>query len=133
MKYYRTISLLLAIIFLVVGLTFLFFANGVLAFFNGYAAQLGMAQTPPDGVNFYLILAAGYMYLVTLLAFFMYRHPGSRKYPLLLANAKLCSSLLSLGFFLLVQPCLIYLANCLVDGFIGIVALFFYFKIKAQQ
>jgi hypothetical protein len=133
MKYYRLISLCLAVIFSLVGLIFLFFSSGVLIFFNDIAFYLGMEPSPVQGVDFYLILAAGYMYLVSLLAFLMVKHPDNRFFPLLLTNAKLASSLLSLGFFILHQPYLIYLTNCLVDGFIGMLILVFYLKMKKQH
>jgi hypothetical protein len=133
MKYYRTISLLMAVIFAVVGLIFLFFADGVLEFFNALAALAGMKLSPLRGVDFYLILASGYMYLVTLLACLMFRHPTNAVFPLLLAQAKLASSVLSFGFFILQQPYLIYLTNGIVDGLIGLVVLYFYLQIKKRQ
>ncbi len=130
MKFYRPFSLLLAIIFAIVGLIFLFFANGVLHFFNSLSSYTGMLQSPEQGFNFYLILAVGYMYLVTIIAFFIYRFPDNSFFPLLLAHGKLASALLSLGFFLVHQRYLIYITNCIVDGGIGILALIFYFKLK---
>lgn len=132
MKFYRSVSLLLTITFAIVGLIFLFAADGVLAFFNSIANYLRMVQTPEQGIDFYLILAVGYMYLVTLLAFFMYRFPGNPILPLLLAHGKLASALLSLGFFLVHQPYLIYVTNGIVDGGIGMVALVFYLKIRRR-
>ncbi len=130
MKFYQTLSLLFAITFAVVGLIFLLFANDVLNFFNSISNYIGMLPSPVQGFNFYLILAVGYMYLVTILAFFMYRFPKNSLFPLLLAHGKLASALLSLGFFLVHQPYLIYITNCLVDAGIGIIALIFYFKLK---
>ena len=59
------------------------------------------------------------MYLVALLAWLMFRHPESPIYPLLLANGKIATSLISLGFFLVHAHLLIYLANFVVDGAIG--------------
>jgi len=130
MKYYRTFSLLMAIIFAIVGFIFLFLTNGVLVFFNSIATYFGMKQSPAQGINFYLILASGYMYLVSLLAYMMYKHPDNHYFPLLLTNAKFASSVLSLGFFILHEPFLIYITNCIVDGSIGVLVLYFYFKIK---
>lgn len=130
MKYYRSISLLMVFIFAVVGLLFLFLPNGVLTFFNSIAAQFGMKQSPVQGINFYLILASGYMYLVSLLAYMMYKHPDNHYFPLLLANAKLASSVLSLCFFIVHEPYLIYITNCIVDGSIGLLVLYFYLKMK---
>ena len=133
MKYYRTISLLMAVIFVVVGLCFLFLPNNVLEFFNSIAAFSGMKLSPVQGLNFYLILAVGYMYLVSLLAWLMFKHPENFYFPLLLTNAKLASSLLSLSFFIFHQPCLIYLINCLVDGLIGLLVLYFYLQLTKRK
>jgi hypothetical protein len=120
-------------IFAVVGFTFLFFTNGVLVFFDSIAAHIGMKQSPVQGINFYLILASGYMYLVSLLAYMMYKHPDNHYFPHLLANAKLASSVLSLCFFIAHEPFLIYITNCIVDGSIGLLVLYFYLKIKKGQ
>ena len=94
---------------------------------SGY---LGMKPSPVHGQGFYLILAVGYMYLVTLLAYRMYKQPENSSFPLLLAHGKLFSSILSFGLFIFQQPYLIYLTNSIVDGLIGIVALYFYQKVK---
>ncbi|MDF2890307.1 MAG: hypothetical protein K0R80_674 [Clostridia bacterium] len=130
MRFYKLFSFSLAIVFAIVGLIFLTIPNSVLMFFNDISDYLGMPQAPVQGVNFYLVLAVGYMYLVTLLAFFMYRSPQDKRLPLLLANGKLASSFLSLYFFLMFQPYLIYIANCIIDGFIGLLVLSFYLKMK---
>jgi len=126
MKYYRTFSLLMVFIFAVVGFIFLFLTNGVLVFFNSIAAHVGMKQSPVEGVNFYLILASGYMYMVSMLAYMMYKHHDNHYFPFLLANAKIASSVLSLCFFILHQPYPIYIVNCIVDGSIGLLVLYFY-------
>jgi hypothetical protein len=63
------------------------------------------------------------MYLVTILAFLMFRHPDNREYPLLLTHAKLASSIVSLALFVLNAHYLIYLANFIMDGAIGILVL----------
>lgn len=133
MKYYRIISLAMAIIFASVGLIFLFLADDVLDFFNTIAAALGMPLSPVPGTNFYLILAVGYMYLVSVLAYLMYRHPDNFDFPRLLTHAKLASSILSLGFFIGHAPYLIYITNCLVDGSIGLLTLYFYRQIRKGQ
>ena len=133
MKYYRTFSLLMAIIFVLVGFIFLFLADGVLEFFNTIATYTGMKLSPVKGIDFYLILAVGYMYLVSLLAYMMFRHPDNPYFPLLLTNAKLASSVLSLCFFILHQPYPMYVINFIIDGMIGLLALYFYFKIRKRQ
>jgi hypothetical protein len=133
MKYYRTFSLLMAITFAIVGIIFLFLADGVLEFFNSITTYTGMKLSPVKGVDFYLILAVGYMYLVSLLAYLMFKHPDNPNFPLLLTHAKLASSVLSLGFFILHQPYLIYVINFIVDGLIGLQVLYFYLNIKKRQ
>jgi len=130
MKAYKLTSLCLAITFAFVGLIFFFIPDGVLSFFNMLSGHLGVPQSPVQGLDFYLILAVGYMYLVTLLAYFMYRHPRDGKYPLLLANGKLASAVLSFYLFLTHQPYLIYAANGVIDGGIGILVLLMYSRMK---
>ncbi len=116
---YRTISLILSIVFAVVGLLFLFFSDGVLALFNRISDSIGIPGGPEQAGGFYLALAVGYMYLVTLIAFLTWRHPGERILPLLLINAKAASSLLSAGLFVFDHPLLIYGTNAIVDGAIA--------------
>ncbi len=130
MKSYKLISLSLAVVFAMVGLIFLFMPNDVLGFFNYVSKYVGMPLAPMQGINFYLILAVGYMYLVTLLAYFMYRYPEDRRFPWLLANAKLASSILSFYLFLLHQPYLIYITNGVIDGSIGILVVVIYLTMK---
>ena len=122
-RYYRTISYFLAVIFALVGLIFLLLPQGVLAFFNALSLSLGMSASPQDGFSFYPVLAVAYMYVVTLLAWGTGRHPEKSTYPFLLANAKIASSILSFGFFVLKTPYLIFLSNGIIDGFLGLVAL----------
>jgi hypothetical protein len=123
MKLYKTLSLVLMLIFALTGLLFLFLPDKVLLFFNSLSGPFGLLSSPVIGWNFYLILAAGYMYLVTLLAFWMFKHPENRYFPLILTHAKLASSVISLAFFLLQAHYLIYLANFIIDGVIGIAVL----------
>ncbi len=130
MRWYRVISLIFVFTFIAVGLLFLFYADGVLAFFNIISDILGFSPSPTEGVDFFLILTGGYMYMVTLIAYMMYRHPTSAIYPLLLTHGKWASSFLSLCFFIFHRPYLIYLANFFVDGLIGVIALIFYSRLK---
>ncbi len=129
-KLYKSGSLTLAVVFALVRLIFIFITNHVLLLFNDISGYLGMPLSPAEGINFYLILAVGYMYLVTLLAYFMYRCPEDPRYPLLLAHGKLASSVLSIYLFTAHQPCLIYIANGIIDGFIGILVMVMYLHIK---
>ncbi len=123
MKLYKLASLSMASVFAIVGGLFLFIPDGVFGFFNTLSSSFGMAAMPLTGFNFFLILAVGYLYLVTVLAVLMFRHPENRYFPVLLVNAKLASSVLSLAFFLFVDRYLIFLVNCLIDGAIGIFVL----------
>ena len=124
MRLYKLFSLTTAAIFAVVGLIFLFFPDSALIFFNSISGYFGLPQAPLQGTGFYLILASAYMYLVTLLAYMMYRYPEQKVYPFLLAQGKLASSIISIYLFLMHQPYLIYFANFVIDGFIGIMALY---------
>ncbi len=133
MKYYRKLSVIMAVMFAITGLLFLVVPNGVLSFFNSLSHEIGMKEAPLNGMGFYLILAVGYMYLVTLLACLMYKYPGNQFYPLLLANGKLASSCLSLYMFISHQPYLIYMVNFIIDGMIGSVVLIFYFRLRKNN
>jgi hypothetical protein len=124
MRLYKLFSLTLAAIFAVVGLIFLFFPDSALIFFNSISSYLRLPQSPVQGSSFYLILASAYMYLVTLLAYLMYRYPEQNIYPFLLAQGKLASSIISIYLFLMHQPYLIYFANFVIDGFIGVAVLY---------
>jgi hypothetical protein len=115
------------LVFAVTGVLFLAIPDKVLGFFNTLSSS-SMPQSALIGWNFYLILAVGYMYLVTTLAFLMFKHPENRYFALLLCQAKLVSSVLSLVLFLLQAHYLIYLANFIIDGAIGIVVLTLYLK-----
>jgi len=118
-RLYRAASLVMAISFAVVGLIFLFTPDGVVSLFNALSIRMGV---PPAGpaAGFYLVLAVAYMYLVTLLAGWMFLRPENDTLPVLLINAKAASSLLSFGLFALREPALIYLANGVVDGLIAL-------------
>jgi hypothetical protein len=108
----------MAVAFAAVGLAFLLAPSGVVAAFDALSLQIGLAPAGPAG-GFYLVLAVAYMYLVTLLAGWMYVRPENPVLPALLVNAKAASSLLSFGLFAFGEPALIFLANGLVDGLIA--------------
>lgn len=133
MKFYKTLSATFCMIFLVVGLTFLLLPGKVLIFFNTLSRYVGMRPSPVEGIDLYLALAVAYMYMVSLVAFLMYRNPKNHHYPLLLANGKMASSFLSLLLFAVHQPYLIFLVNFVVDGLIGITAWVFYAKLKRRD
>lgn len=112
-----------AVAFAAVGLLFLALPGQVLAFFDTLSRRSGLAAFAAAPDRFWLVLAAAYMYVVTVLAWSMFRHPADPVYPRLLGHAKLFSAALSLAAFALSLPHLILLANGLVDGAIGLVAL----------
>lgn len=132
-KVYQVISLLLSITFAIVGLVFLVMPDSVLTFFNSISLRLGMPASSTEGINFFLILAVGYMYLVTLLAFLMYRHPENRYFLWLLINAKTASSVLSICMYIFHQHFLIYLTNAIVDGSIAVILFLFYFRLRKMR
>ena len=133
MRLYRPLSLVFMLLFAATGLLFLAFPGDVLGLFNSISSRFGMLQSPTDGLSFFLILAVGYMYVVTVLAFLMFRHPENRSFPLLLINAKLASSVLSLALFLMHEPYLIYMTNFVIDGLIGATVLFLYLKTRSVR
>ncbi len=128
---YRASSLGLAVIFALVGGVFLFLPREMLAFFNAVSRRWGMSEGPVER-SFFGVLAAAYMYVVTLLAWFMYRFPGERIYPLILWQAKLASSLLSFLMFFFYAPWLILLANGIIDGGLGLVVLLMFLKVRSS-
>ena len=130
---YKIMSLVLAVLFAGVGMIFLLMPASVIEFFNTISRPLGMKPAPLTGYQFFLILAAAYMYIVTSLAWFMFRHPENKTYPQLLAQAKAISSLLSFLFFIFHQPFLIYLTNGVIDGAIAVFVLVVYLKIPKSS
>ncbi len=127
---YRLTALILSFVFAIVVLLFLLAPDAVLIFFNSMSGSVQMPEAPLAGARFYLILSVAYMYLVTLLAFMMYHHPHNTTFPLLLINAKVASSVVSIILFIAAARYLIYLTNFLVDGIIGVVVLLFYRRMK---
>lgn len=111
-----------AVAFAAVGLLFLAVPGAVLAFCDALSRRTGLAAFPGPVDRFWLILAAAYMYVVTVLAWSLFRRPDDPVYPRLLAHAKLGSAALSLAAFALYAPHLLFLANGIVDGAIGIAA-----------
>ncbi len=106
--------------FALVGIVFLAIPEKVLAAFNRLASGLGWPASPTAGYTLYLALAAGYMYVVTLLAWKIARHPGERVYPTLLVHAKAASAVICLALFAFQEQYLLYLANFVVDGAIAL-------------
>jgi hypothetical protein len=131
-RLYQGASVSMAVIFGIVGLLFLLIPENVLHFFNRISPGLGFIESPAGGTGFYLILAVGYMYLVTLLACMMVRHPENPFFPILLINGKAASSVLSFALFFLHHPFLIYVANGIVDGSIAVGVYFLFRKTREK-
>ncbi len=127
---YKAFSLGLAVVFALVGAVFLFLPRGTLTFFNDISLRLGMTEGPAEP-SFFGVLAAAYMYVVTILAWSMYRSPGEKIYPLILGQAKIASSLLSFMMFFFQAPWLIYLVNGIVDGGLGLIVLMMFLRVRA--
>jgi hypothetical protein len=127
----KAFSLGLAVVFALVGAIFLVLPGETLSVFNALSRRLGMAEGPAER-SFFGVLAVAYMCVVTVLAWRMHRSPREKIYPLLLGQAKVASSLLSFLMFAIHAPWLIYLANGIVDGAIGIVVLAMYFRARAE-
>jgi hypothetical protein len=110
----------LAASFALVGVLFLILPVDVLDTLNRVGTATGLSRSPLDGHGFYLALAVAYMYLVTVLAVLMARHPEESAYATLLVHAKAASSLLSLLLFAAHAHYFVYLANFAVDGAIAL-------------
>ncbi len=127
---YRAFSLGLAVVFALVGGVFLFLPREMMTFFNAVSRRLGMIEGPAER-SFFGVLAAAYMYVVTVLAWRMFRFPGEKIYPLILGQAKIASSLLSFLMFFFQAPWLVYLVNGIVDGGLGLVVLMVFLRVRA--
>lgn len=129
---YRAVSLAMAVSFGAVGLVFFVLPERTIELFNRLSPPLGLSPAPVQAGSFFPVLALGYMYLVALLAGWMFKRPGNPLLPMLLAQAKFASSILSLVFFFGRSPYLICLANAVIDGGIGALALWLFFLQKRR-
>jgi len=129
-KTVRLFGFFCAITFAAVGAIFLLMPEGVLSFFNSLSPAFHLNQAPVVFPGFFLVLAVGYMYVVAFIACQIFRNPENSLFLLLLANAKIASSLLSLFLIFRDNLYLIYFTNFLVDGLIGAGAIYLYRKIK---
>ena len=129
-KTVRLFGLFCTMTFAIVGAVFLLVPEGVISFFNSLSPAFHLHQAPVVFPGFFLILSAGYMYIVTFIAWQIFRNPENPLFLLLLANAKIASSLLSLFLIFRDNLYLIYFTNFLVDGLIGAAAIYLYLKIK---
>ena len=129
----RMAALNLAGTFAVVGLIFLVIPGKVLATFNWLARGIGWPESTTAPYTLYLALALGYMYVVTVLALQMARHPGVREYPWVLVQAKAASSIVCIGLFAFQEQYLLYLANFVVDGAIAVFVWWLYLRRRAGR
>ena len=125
MRIYRMTALALAVAFAAVGLVFLFAPGALQDAFDSLGRQAGIKGMPVGDAEsgLFRVLAVAYMYVVTLLAWMMFRRPADPVWSALLAQAKFASTLVSILLFALGESYLVYAANGLVDGLIGMVVL----------
>ena len=125
MRLYRMTALALAVAFAAVGLVFLFAPGALQGAFDSLGRQAGIKGMPVGDAEsgLFRVLAVAYMYVVTILAWMMFRRPADPVWPALLAQAKFASALVSILLFALGESYLVYVANGLVDGLIGMVVL----------
>ncbi len=133
MKIYKPLSVAGAVGFALCGLFFIFLPNRVYIIFNIISRSLGMPRTPVKDIGFFYIYTIGYFYIMSALAFLMFRNPDSRQYPLLLANGSFAVSILSIALFLIHKPYLIYAASLIANGIIGALALSGSLKMKKRS
>jgi len=119
---YRALALALAATFAAVGLLFLFAPGSVSTLFGLLSRWVALPAGDVEG-GLFRALAAAYMYLVTWLAWTMFKHPDEALWPGILAQAKLASATLSVVLILLQGPTVLLAANAVVDGFLGALAL----------
>lgn len=119
----RSAGLAAAVVFAAVGLCFLLAPADVLVFFNRLSVPLGFSPSPAAPSPFFVALAASYMFVVTVLALGLFRRPENPLFASILAQAKLASAAFSLFLFVSEGRFLILLANGVVDGLIGLGAL----------
>lgn len=119
-KWIKRAGLGMAGTFAAVGVVFAAIPGKVLAAFNWLAGGLGWPESTTEPYTLYLALAIAYMYVVTLLAWQMARHPEERVYPWVLVQAKAASALVCIALFALQEQYLLYLANFVVDGAIAL-------------
>lgn len=122
----RATGFLLFVVFVSVGALFLLEPEVPLNGLNSMGDRFGMEVSPLHGTGFYSVMTSAYMAVVAILAFRIFRQPEIPHNSLLLAQAKMSSSLFSFGAYLLHRPDFILLANGFVDGGLALLALFIY-------
>jgi hypothetical protein len=107
--------------------------DGVFLLFNNISRQIGFQEFPLQGFGLYQVLAVAYMYLVTMLAYLMHKHPEDSFFPILLIQGKSASSIISFFLFFLHLPSLLLLTNGIVDGMIALGILVLYRKTREKK
>jgi len=125
MRLYRTAALAFAISFAAVGAVFLLSPGAVSSLLDWLGEAAGMRGMPAGDLasGLFRALAVAYMYVVTWVAWMMYRRPAETVWPSLLAHAKLASAAVSFLLLALHGRYLAYVLNGVVDGAIGIAVL----------
>ncbi len=125
-KFVRVVGFSLFLVFTSVGTLFLLGPEVPLRGLNSMACRFGMGVSPLHGTGFFSVMTSAYMAVVAILAFRIFRQPEVPLNPLLLAQAKMSSSLFSFGAFLIHRPDFILLVNGFVDGGLALLAFVIY-------
>ena len=125
MSTYRAIALALSATFAAVGLLFFVAPDSVAWPFEQLSRLLAIPALPAGDIpsGLFRVLTTAYMYLVMWLAWMMFRRPDEAVWPAVLAQAKLASATFSLILCVIQGPSLVLVANGVVDGFLGVLAL----------
>ncbi len=125
MSLYRAFGLVFAVAFVAVGLLFLLAPGAVRTAVEQAGQVAGMPGMPGGDVQsgLFRALAVAYMYVVTLLAWRMFRRPTEAVWAGILGQAKLASAAASFLLLAFHGRYFAYLANGVVDGAIGVAAL----------
>lgn len=122
---YRAIALALAVTFAAVGLVFFLAPGSVATLFEHVSRLLAIPALPAGDIQsgLFRVLTAAFMYLVAWLAWMMFRRPDEAVWPAVLAQAKLASATFSFILIVSQGPSLVLVANGVVDGLLGVLAL----------
>jgi hypothetical protein len=116
---------ILAVSFLVVGISFIADPNGTITRIADAGSMFGtFADAPPTDQKLWLGLAFAYMMVIAAISFVVQLDVARyRPLILILFIAKASSSLAALAFYLWDQNVFVYITNFVVDGALAILAL----------
>ena len=115
------------LMFVFAGLGFLLFPNGTIYLFNYIGSTVGFASLPYIHNFFYLALALGYMFVVSMISWLVYKDTETYyQLFIVLIGGKTMSSLFSLLYFFIHIHALIYITNFIVDGALALVGFYYY-------